>query len=92
METLIVEKIAALTDLLRVMQCDDNDNSARKGYTNQWCLNVVKRDPQFIIKCFEKQPVLLMNYIHFFLLPPHCASERKQDVICTYDTFLLRPI
>lgn len=34
MARLIAERIAALTDLLWVMQCDDNENSARKEYTN----------------------------------------------------------
>lgn len=63
-----------------------------KEYNNKWCINVVSRHPQFIIKHFEKQPMLLKNYIYFFLLSPR-ASERKQDVICMYAIFLgVRPI
>lgn len=34
MARLIVERIAALTKLLWAMQCDDNENTARKKYTN----------------------------------------------------------
>lgn len=34
MTRLIVERIAALTEILWVMQYEDSENSARKKYTN----------------------------------------------------------
>lgn len=61
MATLVIERTAASTAHMTKMR-----SQQEKPTLIKWCLSVVRRHPQVIIKGFEKQPKLFLYYIHLF--------------------------